>query len=239
MAVEIIAHRGSSLRAPENTMAAFALAIDEGADAIELDVRESRDGVVVVLHDPDLMRVAGRTEAAAALDASELTKLDVGRGEHIPTLDAVIDLVAARGLTLHVEIKGNTPSRRRTAACVTELFARRSARERDGIVVSSFYPQILATIRHRTRMKVAFLFDRKHTGLVRARVLEGVLRPDGIHPEGYAVTPERIARWRKSQYFVNAWTIDRPEDVRTLAAMGVDGIITNDPLSTRAALTNA
>jgi glycerophosphoryl diester phosphodiesterase len=74
----IIAHRGTSLIAPENTLAAFALAIESGADGIELDVRLSRDGVPVVIHDATLQRTGLRSEAVATLSAEHLATVDVG-----------------------------------------------------------------------------------------------------------------------------------------------------------------
>ena len=205
----IYGHRGASARAPENTQRAFALAFDEGADGIELDVRLSRDGAVVVCHDPTLERLAKRPGVVAQLDARELTHIDVG-GDTIPLLDDVLDAATARA--------------------VARLLRARSARDRAAIFVSSFRPEMLAAMRVAgAGVPMAFLFDLENTGPARAAVLRRVFLPDGLHPQDRACTPQAIARWRARGLFVNAWTIDDPDRIRSLSAAGVDGIITNDP----------
>ena len=116
----IIAHRGASLIAPENTLAAFALAMESGADGIELDVRLSRDGVPVVIHDATLRRTGLREEAVARMDAKQLGEVDAGSWfnrahpkrareeyarEGVPTLDQVFRLLRDRDARLYVEMK--------------------------------------------------------------------------------------------------------------------------------------
>lgn len=229
-------HRGASAHAPENTLRAFELALDSGADGVELDVRCARDQVVVVCHDPDLRRVAGRPERICALDASELSRIDVG-GDTIPRLDDAIDLVVGRGALLNVEIKGDVPSRFALARAVGRLLRRRSARERELIVVSSFRPEMLAALRTMgARVAVAFLFDRENTGPLRAAVLRRALAPEGVHPQSQMASAAAIARWHRRGAFVNAWTVDDPGLARSLDEARVDGIITNDPKQLRDAL---
>ncbi|MCU0789231.1 MAG: glycerophosphodiester phosphodiesterase, partial [Verrucomicrobia bacterium] len=113
--VDITAHRGFSARAPENTMAAMQAAIDVGCDYIELDVQTCADGTVVVIHDGDLLRVAGDSRRVQDLTIAELRQVDVGRpfsaqftGEHIPTLAEVIRRVRGR-VKLNIELKFNRP----------------------------------------------------------------------------------------------------------------------------------
>src|SRR5579863_8095472 len=89
----VIAHRGASADAPENTLAAFRLAREQGADAIELDVMRCATGEVVVFHDDDLQRYFGRPTLIRDLSFEDLRKLDVGRGEQIPTLDEVLKIL--------------------------------------------------------------------------------------------------------------------------------------------------
>ncbi len=110
-AVEIIAHRGASYDAPENTCAAIALAWQQNADAVEIDVQLSRDGEIVVIHDENTLRTTGVDREVAGLTLAELKGLDAGRwkgrqfaGERIPTLDEVLALVPA-GKRLLIELK--------------------------------------------------------------------------------------------------------------------------------------
>jgi glycerophosphoryl diester phosphodiesterase len=116
----IIAHRGVSARAPENTLAAFQMAIDAGAEGLEFDVRLAKDGVPVVTHDHDLKRVGSRNERVAALTSDELGKIDVGSwfnhrypkraqpefvNQTVPTLKQVLDLLADFGGLIYIELK--------------------------------------------------------------------------------------------------------------------------------------
>ncbi|MDQ3031238.1 MAG: glycerophosphodiester phosphodiesterase [Myxococcota bacterium] len=225
----VYGHRGASARAPENTLKAFALALDEGADGIELDVRLSRDGVVVVVHDVDLARVAGRPDRIAALDAATLRTIDVG-GDVVPTLDDTLDLTLPRGARVNVELKGDVPDRGALTRAVARLLARRHERERDAIFVSSFRPEILIGLRAlRAAVPRAFLFDAEHTGPMRAALLRRAVSPEGLHPHHTLCSPGAIARWHARGLFVNAWTVDAPGRARALAEAGIDGLITNDP----------
>ena len=82
----VLAHRGLALEAPENTLLAFAHALALGVEYLETDVHASADGVAMVAHDPDLSRVLGRPEKVSDLTAAELAALDLGEGQHMPTL---------------------------------------------------------------------------------------------------------------------------------------------------------
>lgn len=233
----IYGHRGASARAPENTMRAFALALDEGADGVELDVRDAQDATVVVCHDPTLERVAKRSTVVAASSARDLARVDLGAGEGVPSLDDVLDLVRGRARLVNVEVKGDVPDRLRLCRAVARLLRRRSPGERDGILVSSFRPEMLAALRLAgAGVPMAFLFDEKNTGRARARVLARVFRPDGMHPQHPLATDQAIGRWHRRGCFVGAWTVDDPERARTLSRAGIDAIITNDPRGILAAL---
>src|SRR5579885_1139010 len=138
----VIAHRGASGHAPENTLAAFRLALEMGAKAIELDVHQSRDGELLVMHDDDFRRVGGRRAKLGALSAAEARAIDVGSwfgkgfaAERVPTLAEVYELVAGRA-EVHVEIKHGAPVYPGIEARVVSFLERRRAWDRT--VVSSF-----------------------------------------------------------------------------------------------------
>src|SRR6476661_5786063 len=103
-----IAHRGASIDQPENTLLAFARAIEQGVDMIELDVNLTRDGALVVIHDTTLERTTNGAGPVREQLLADIQRLDAGRGQRVPTLDDVFDLVRATPIRLCVEIKGDT-----------------------------------------------------------------------------------------------------------------------------------
>ena len=110
-----IAHRGASGHAPENTLAAFRLALEQRADRIELDIHQTADGHLVVLHDYSMKRTGGDPRRVGALTLGEIKKMDVGawagpgfRGERVPTLEEVLDFAAGR-TSLQIELKRGSP----------------------------------------------------------------------------------------------------------------------------------
>lgn len=231
--MRVFAHRGSHRSLPENTHAAFARAIDEGADGVELDVRTCASGEVVVAHDADLLRLAADPLHVALVPYGRLARADLGGGERVPKLDAVLDQVIGAGLEVNVEVKGDVPDRRAVARAVAALLARRRADERDAILLSSFDPIVLAVLRVRARgVRTALLFDAEHTGTL----LLHALRPDGVHPHFSLCTADTIRRWKRRGLFVGAWTVNDPALGPVLSRSGLDLLITDDVPSVRGAL---
>lgn len=242
---DIWAHRGASAHAPENSEAAFAIAIAQAAEGVELDVRDARCGTVVVAHDPTLDRVARRSDVVAEMTSAELSQVELvdtseRRSHGIPTLDQAIDQIVGAGLRLNVEIKGDVPDRMRLTRRVGETLARRSEAERRRILVSSFRPEILVALRRGPgRVPVGFLFDAENTGRYRAAALLRAIRPDGVHPQFRLADRASVAAWKQRGLFVNVWTVDDEERLTILASHGVDGVITNDPARARRAFSRA
>lgn len=233
----IYAHRGANRRAPENTLSAFALAVEEQADGVELDVRTCVSGEVVVAHDAHLGRVGERAAWIGMLPWERVREVRVGERERVPLLDEVLELVIGAGLRVNVEVKGDVPDRIGTARAVAAALSRRAAHEREAIVLSSFDPLVLATLRRAIRdVPVGFLFDREHSGPLRGPLLTRALRPHGVHPHHPLCTTESVARWHARGLFVNTWTVNDPARARELARAGVDAIITDDVPAVRAAL---
>jgi glycerophosphoryl diester phosphodiesterase len=233
----VLAHRGDHRSAPENTMAAFEAALAANADGVELDVRLSSDDAVVVVHDPHLFRLAGVGVLVARSTLGELRRVDLGRGERVPTLDEALDLVLGAGRVVNVEVKGDVPDRVRAARAVARLLARRSERARTHVVVSTFDPLVAVSLRGaRCVAPIALLFDAEHTGAARGALLARVLGVDGIHPHHPIATAETVARAKRRGLFVCVWTVNEAADAQRLARAGVDAIITDDVPRIRRAL---
>lgn len=233
----VFGHRGASLRAPENTLAAFTLAMDEGADGIELDTQLCGSGELVVMHDLTLARTTGDPRTVREVTLQELRRLDAGRGERVPLLDEVLELVLGRGGVVNIELKAHSDDRSRLAQRIAVLLARRRVADRSALAVSSFDPRALLVLRmERVVAPLLLLVENTRQGRLLARAVPPLLRPVGINPEYGLATPARVNRWRARGLLVTAWTVDGADRVRQLANAGVDGLITNDPAGTLAAL---
>ncbi|MFK7989820.1 MAG: glycerophosphodiester phosphodiesterase [Sandaracinaceae bacterium] len=224
----LLAHRGSHRDHIENTMPAFEAALAEGADGVELDVRVCRSGEVVVVHDPTLERVAGRPLEIARVPWSLLRNVEVGPGR-LSCLDDVLDRVIGAGKLVNVEVKGDVPDPRRTARLVGALLMRRTASERESVLLSAFHPNVLGALATSApNVRRGFLFDLEHTGRWRAEMIRRLLRPHGLHPHFSLCTPSAVSRWRGEGRYVAPWTLNDPEEAVTVCQRGVDFIITDD-----------
>lgn len=228
-APRIYAHRGARTRCPENTLAAFEAAADAGAFGIELDVRVLASGEPVVLHDPTLSRTTDKRDARAicALSRGDLRGIDVGQGERVPLLAEALNLARQRGLAVNIELKHDAPSR---GAIV--LSAARVAEAFEGavpLVVSSFDPRMLAQLALvAPRLPRALLLspERRYRPLMHLAQLPFVR---AVHPERTLTEPGRVAAWKAKGLVVNVWTVNSPGEAHDLAALGVDGLISDDP----------
>jgi glycerophosphoryl diester phosphodiesterase len=236
----VIAHRGACKDALENTLTAFRLAGEQGADGVELDVMRCASGELVVFHDDDLARLGGGTAAdrVRALGWDELRERDLGGGERMPTLDQVFDVTGP--LRVNVELKSPPTWAERVrddglAAGVAELIHRRDAAGR--VLVSSFDPLLLQRFgAHAPEVPTGLLFAHDQSLPLRRAWARRLVRPTALHPESVLVDAVALRGWRDAGLQVNVWTVDDPAEVRCLAALGVDAIITNTPLATRTVL---
>ncbi|MBM3264103.1 MAG: glycerophosphodiester phosphodiesterase [candidate division Zixibacteria bacterium] len=217
----IIAHRGASGvgLAPENTLAAFRLALELGADLVELDVHRTGDGRIVVIHDATLDRTTDRRGAVRDLAFSEILDADAGGGQPIPALFEVLELVRNRALAL-IEIKPPDITQSVIAAI-------RDAEASDFVVLQSFYPNVIAeTLQLAPDIPRALLIGKPGGDIIRQANAVGA---GVVVPAFSFVTAETIRETRLRGLAVWTYTVDAEPDMRRMIALGVDGIITNYP----------
>jgi glycerophosphoryl diester phosphodiesterase len=211
-------------------MKAFELALAEGADGVELDVRLDGDGRVIVLHDRTLERVSKGAEKrdVEALGAAELARVDVGDGERAPLLADVLAWSRERKARVNVELKKDvTRPWALVQAVVREV--RAGGRAEELIVFSSFQPAFVSALAVGLPTYArAWLVHEKQRFLKRAPLFRA-LGADGVHPQHTLVTEASIARWKRKPAIVNVWTVNAPADVKRVAALGVDAIISDNP----------
>lgn len=223
----VIAHRGASGHAPENTMAAFQLALDQRADGIELDVMLSKDGRLVVIHDDTVDRTTNGTGRVKDLTLAQLKALDAGNGEKIPTLEEVLDTFGGR-YVINIELKNYSSPFDNLPVVVARLLKTKNYPET--LIISSFNPFNLGRFRRRCRqVKQGLLTTSKRAKLW----LWHLFAYDALHPFYEDVDEALILATKAKHQQINTWTVDNPEDIRRLAGLGVDSIITNFPKETR------
>lgn len=212
-----IAHRGASALEPENTMRAFRLAEELGADGLELDLRVTADHQLVVIHDVTVGRTTNGFGPVRTRTLAELQRLDAGMGEHIPTLEEVI-----AGTTLPIQVELKT---REAAKYLAALLSREHLFDR--VHPISFEPRALRRIKAQVpEVEVGLVATRASARVVeRARSAGASLVSLGVA----SVTPESVAMCRHANLKVSVWTVDDPAEMRRLIQLGVDAIVTNRP----------
>ena len=233
--VLVVAHRGASAEAPENTLAAYRAAMAHGVQAVECDVRLSADGAVVVMHDPTLERTTDGSGPVAARTLAELRRLDAGRwkapafaGERIPELGEVLDLVRGRML-LFVDLKEGRGLEERVARLVGS---------RTDVIALAFDPRRIARMRSLLPHVPAMLLVRREPD-DEVEMLIAVAAQAGaalLGVEVAGVDRPLIEAAHRSGLGVFAWTVNDPGDARQLAAAGIDCLITDRPDAIAAAV---
>jgi len=238
----IIAHRGDRVRCPENTIAAFRAAFAAGVDMLEMDVQLTLDRRMVIIHDPGLERTTTGTGQVKEHSLEEMRRLDAGRwfdarfaGEAVPTPEEVLDLFGGRVL-INIEIKreafepdGPTDAVERQLVALIE---RRGLL--NSVLVSSFEWGVLESIRSR-RDNVFLAFITRNPG---EEGLPGRCRSLGVfslHPSWLFLREEHVERMHETGIPVFPYRVDKLDEFRCAMAMGVDGVISNDPLIGREA----
>jgi glycerophosphoryl diester phosphodiesterase len=240
----VFAHRGGAALAPENTRGAFRQAAALGVDGCELDVRLSKDGEVVVIHDATLERTTDADGPVSALTAAELGRIDAGfrfstggafpwrdRGEGVPRLaDVLADHPA---LPFIVELKGEDPDLARAA---TAVVARAGALDR--VCFGGFSDATLAAARAaQPGICTSAATEEIRRALYKSYVWWPIGRvpyrafqvPEVANGGTRVVSPRFIRQVHRGGCAIHVWTVNTPDDIRRLASWGADGVITDRP----------
>jgi len=237
----VIAHRGASGDAPENTLAAFRKAVEAGAGFIETDLQLSRDARLVALHDDTLDRTTNGLGPVSAKTVEELRKLDAGAwfssdssrgdgprsfaGERIPTVQEILAFAREHDIGLYLEMKAPVVSGSEHAI----VGALRSGNEITRSVVLSFHLGVLSQVRRLEPLIVTgYLYSAEVPDAVAVAQAVGAGTRQ-LLPRADLITPELVAEAHRKDLRVVAWTVNAPEQAKALAAAGVDGIITDFP----------
>jgi glycerophosphoryl diester phosphodiesterase len=230
---KIFAHRGASGYAPENTLEAFALAITQGADGIELDVQLTKDGIPVVIHDETIDRVTEKKGWVKDYTLKELKELTVLKNKFpeysaakIPTLEEVLDAVKASGIQVNIELKTGIYWYPEIEQKVADLVKKAGMEER--VIYSSF--------NHYSIQQMKKIVPEAETAYLYSDVILNVAeyakntKVDGLHSAVYHVKmADFLKEYLGSNLNVRVWTVNEKADMKWLIDAGVTAIITNYP----------
>lgn len=234
----VTAHRGDSANAPENTMAAFELAVENQADIIELDVRQTKDGVYIIMHDENLKRTIGVDHRVGDVDFAYIEELDAGErfseeyaGEHIPTLEEVLIFAKEQDVFLNIELK---PAETDTdyEQGIVEMLEEYDMLDQC-VVASADYDVIKAVKQLNPDIQTVYILSMAFGEL-------GDMEYVDIFSIKYTFISANMVRdIHKSGKKVYAWTVEKEEDIKELLLLDVDSIITDDPYRTKEIIFNA
>jgi len=229
-----LGHRGAPEVAPENTLPSFLAALEQGAQGVELDVMLSKDGEIMVIHDPHLEKTTTGSGLVSEYTLAELKQLDAGAlfgepfiGTTIPTLQEVIDSLPSTAL-INIEIKGQRIFTDGLERAVVNVVAEKGLLDR--VIVSSFNPVSLLRVKWAdSRIPIALLYSPDLPVYLSEGWLIPVIRPEVLHPR-YDMVDEAYMKWARNKgYRVNVWTVNEAAEIKRLLDLRVDGIITDRP----------
>lgn len=238
--MRIVGHRGASRDQPENTLEAFAEAVAQGADGIELDVMACGSGELVVCHDESLARLAGVDLDVRLTPLTRLKRLDVGSRlgfapARIPTLAEVFEMLPG-DFFVNIEMKCITRDDRGLARAVGRFIEKHALGSR--VLVSSFNALCLVRLAQEfPQVPRGYLSDPQLPWVLEEFLWANLCAKDSIHPFDADCTEARVKRWKARGWQVAVWTVDDVARARTLRDFGVDMLITNVPGAMRAGLS--
>jgi glycerophosphoryl diester phosphodiesterase len=230
--MKVLAHRGFSGNYPENTMLAFRKAIEAGADGIELDIHESRDGQLVIIHDENLVRTTGIDGIVSDFTLAELTKTRASRTKSdafdtpIPSFEEFCDFASSGSFITNVEIKTNNQWYQDIERKAVDMI--RAFGLQDRIIFSSFnWISVMRAKQLAPEIPCGFLYDgNKHLHLAPQTKDAGI---QFMHPDFALLDDDIVAECRENGIGLNVWTINEESQMRRLIDWDVNAAITNYP----------
>ncbi len=217
-------HRGACGYEPENTLRSFRKALECGAAIIELDVQRCKSGEIVVFHDDKLRRITGAQGSCASKTLEELRRLDAGKGERIPLLHEVFDLVDRRAV-INIELKA--PDTVGTVAALIDRYVRSHGWSYDRFLVSSFNHYWLMDFKHACPLvRIGVLLVGVPLGYAECGEKLGAY---SVHLSCHFVDEQFVEDAHRRGLKVFVWTIDEPDEIENMKRLGVDGIFSNFP----------
>ena len=234
----VTAHRGDDAHAPENTMPAFEKAVEAGADIIELDVRQTKDGVYVVMHDENLNRTANVRHKVGEVDYDYIRKLDVGSlydrsydGTRIPTLEEVLIFAKENDVFLNIELKPADTDQNYVQGIVDLLH------EYDFVDQCMLGSQSVAALREAKELDPDI--STLYIMTMAFGDFAGMQGIDGFSIKHTYISNNMVSRIHAKGKKIYAWTVNNESDIKDLLLLDVDGIITDDPANTKEVISNA
>lgn len=213
-----IGHRGAKAYEPENTILSFKRALELGVNAVELDVRRTKDGEIVVIHDAEVDRTTNGKGLVSDLTLKEIKELSTEKGEKIPTLDEALAFLN-RKVKVLIEIKEVGIEEK-----VLEIVKSRGLE--DNVIIISFHEDSLKKVREMSGVIKTGLIYVRHKDPIKAALS---LKAQYLLPMYKFVYPSLVKRAHENGLKVIVWTINTPEEAREYARMGVDGIASDRP----------
>ncbi|MGL4997723.1 MAG: glycerophosphodiester phosphodiesterase [Cetobacterium sp.] len=234
--MEILAHRGSSGSAPENTISAFKKAILDGCDGFEFDVQQTKDGKMVVFHDWTLERTSNGKGYLREHTLEELKMLDAGSwfhkkfsGERIPTLEETLDIIPNH-LLINIELKEEFSCERESEKILSDILKKYKNKN---IIVSSFSHNLLKNLKQLdSSIKIGLLVESHLLNL--DKYIENLgFDIVAYHPSKSFISKNDIKYLKSKNIDINVWTVNSIKDAKALKNMGATRIITNFPRELR------
>ncbi|MGE0709656.1 MAG: glycerophosphodiester phosphodiesterase [Planctomycetota bacterium] len=227
----VVAHRGDSQNAPENTLAAFQAAIAAGAPVIELDVRQAATGELVVIHDEKVDRTTDGQGEVARLPLAALRELSAGAwfapefaGERLPTLDETLDLCRGRAVPL-IELKLKVRHAPEACERIAAALSRHGVEDQAAVICKEL-KQVELLHRLSPRTSLSYLTFTKGQALAASRI-PGV---GGVDIYWKSLSLALVRALREARTFITPWTVNRARDMERLLELGVEAIITDCPV---------
>ena len=225
----IIGHRGAAGYEPENTIKSILKGIECGASAIEVDVRRTKDGIMVLMHDETVDRTTNGEGKVSELTLAEIKCLDAGKGERVPTLFEVFELLKERNVILLVELK-EIGYEEEVVSMIKDF------NMLNRVYITSFHKSALnRVVEIEPNMKTGLIFS---SNTLRNMKIAEKLNVDVIVPKYQLVNRNFLRSCRRLGFKVFVWTVNRAIDVVKFYRLGVDGIVTDYPCMVKRIINN-